>query len=595
MFQSNLFNLGGGDGGGDDAKGRSAQARQTDAMLRGLILDEEVMVITSFDLNKVATLTYHESSMMTTGDDLCELIFEVLASVLSQPARCTPLTLEKALVVAYHVLVFGAESVVHEGAVLGRHVEALLQYNTVLLAQQQPTSAASIFLRIKGGGVDKGGPVREKAKKVYELLCSADKLRFERNSQADPNSLVPVGDCNKAAFVSDEVRLHALKKRMEQQERIQVRSNLAKADNGFGAGYNAVDGKSVVGAAHGIDEMMRLAQAKERKEKMKFSDDPASAPATPGSPQREPFQSYVAPSFATSPTAKQQEQQQHADLLSLDDPGTTTAVAGPQQAEADLLDFGSGGLPPTSTNNASSYSHDLLGDIAATTAGSSASGGGDVFSAAASDLLCSLSSSSLPVAVTAGTPTSPGHDNGLLGNSSCRSRPGHQSLSSSNRPIMSNGAGAGGPGTLGDPFGAFDALSVTTSPTKTATPSINSSMTDSVNLDLVPQQQTSSTASAAESRILGGFASSSVTTNDSTASVGSFATASYQQSNMSAMPFHHNSAGSGLKVASQILGIGSDEDNGDDNGFIMGGTTGSGLEPVGAAPAAAPPPPPAFY
>lgn len=96
--------------------------------------------------------------------------------------------------------------------------------------------------------------MREEASKVHRMLSDINFLRAERERKADPTSLVPIGDKSKVGFLTDELRLYVLKKRMEEEQTIQVRSNLAKADGAFGAGYNAKDGKSVVGASHGLEE-----------------------------------------------------------------------------------------------------------------------------------------------------------------------------------------------------------------------------------------------------------------------------------------------------------------------------------------------------
>ena len=87
---------------------------------------------------------------------------------------------------------------------------------------------------------------------------------------------MPLGSNNEIAFVSDEVRHQILKKRMEKerQVQIQIKSNLAKAENGWGAGYNSQDGRSVVGAAHGIDAMIAMAKMNvEATSQKTFSDD----------------------------------------------------------------------------------------------------------------------------------------------------------------------------------------------------------------------------------------------------------------------------------------------------------------------------------
>jgi hypothetical protein len=180
-------------------------------------------------------------------------------------------TLQKTLVVLRHILIFGAEKNLNTCLPLDRYIqESLLHYNTALLAQQQGMgSVTGMLLRLKGGTVDKGGPVRDVAQQVHMLLSNRDHLLYERVHQQDPTSLVPVGHKDTCAFVSDEVRYQALCQRIERERRVEIKSNLAKQDSAFGSGYQARDGKSVVGAAHGIEEMIQQAQ----REKMKFADD----------------------------------------------------------------------------------------------------------------------------------------------------------------------------------------------------------------------------------------------------------------------------------------------------------------------------------
>ena len=76
------------------------------------------------------------------------------------------------------------------------------------------------------------------------------------------------------AFVSDDVRLHILKRKIQEEQQIRIKSNLKKSEGGWGAGYASQDGKSVVGAAHGIDEMIKMAS----KQTTKFSDDGSKPP-----------------------------------------------------------------------------------------------------------------------------------------------------------------------------------------------------------------------------------------------------------------------------------------------------------------------------
>lgn len=153
---------------------------------------------------------------------------------------------------------------------LGNRVKDLQTYNTVLLAISNPNSVSAFIQRIQGGSVDHGHSVRQSAEDLHELLCSADKIRSLRNSCADPNSLVPVGDSKKAGFVSDDVRHALLKEKMMREQGLIRRSNLKMADGSFGSGFNAAEGdRRVIGAAHSLEEML----AKAAREKSRFSDE----------------------------------------------------------------------------------------------------------------------------------------------------------------------------------------------------------------------------------------------------------------------------------------------------------------------------------
>jgi hypothetical protein len=57
-----------------------------------------------------------------------------------------------------------------------------------------------------------------------------------------------------------------------------------------------------------------------------------------------------------------------------------------------------------------------------------------------------------------------------------------------------------------------------------------------------------------------------------------------------AMPSY--STNSSWKVSAPSMPPAMNDNEDSDNGFVMGGTVGAGLEPAGPAPAAAPPPPP---
>jgi len=232
---------------------------ETEKRVGAVLFDETVQVLSSFELNQIASLTY--------SDGTCDQIFELLGLVMSSPMDVTVLSLEKSVVVTTHALIYGSEKCVSSALALSRWVNRLCEFNTVLLAQSQ-NGVSSWWNSVKGGAVDRGFPVREVAQKLQLLLNDTEKIRQVRADKADPNSLVPVGD-DRVAYVSDEVRLFMLKKRIQEQQLIITKSNLAKAQGGYGGGYQTKDGQTVVGAAHSLDEMIAYAD----REKKKYSDD----------------------------------------------------------------------------------------------------------------------------------------------------------------------------------------------------------------------------------------------------------------------------------------------------------------------------------
>jgi hypothetical protein len=350
------FGLGHGDSGGcgensnagsgaASAASSSLASSQVKNDLLDLLMDPEAQVVSTFELNRLATYTYHVDSLIGSGeDDLLETMIETLGQVLARPSLHTTLAVLKSLAVLEWLLLYGSDRVFQETKPLGRSVESLQQnYNTVILAQQS-SGLTALALRIKGGGVDRGGPVRTKAGQIIRLWTEPDYYRERRSKCVDSTgeSLVPVGSMSKAGFVTDEVRLQALRRRMELETSQRVKSNLQKPEGGFGSGYNSKDGKSVVGAAHGIEEMLKQAE----REAKKFQDEsrpgrrippvmddhgnllPAFATATPSSAASE-FSEYRAPNLLDATS-------------SAPSGARALALASPPrgQVEADLLDFG---------------------------------------------------------------------------------------------------------------------------------------------------------------------------------------------------------------------------------------------------------------
>mmetsp|Transcript_13697 Transcript_13697/g.19581 ORF Transcript_13697/g.19581 Transcript_13697/m.19581 type:complete len:562 (-) Transcript_13697:404-2089(-) len=227
------------------------------------LYDDDANVLTTFDMNKIASLTYSEET--------CGEIFDLLEHTLAKVMDFTMLTIQKTLVLIEHLVVYGSEKAVNEAWRLREHVAILREYNTVLLAQNNKKSLSGYLTKIKGGGVDRGHPVRTVAIGLYELLLDKNKIMKTRADKADPNSLVPVGTHDDVGFVSDEIRLEMLRDRIAHQQEMNLKkSNLKKAAGGYGGGYNPANGeKNVVGAAHSIEEMLELAK---KKESLKYRD-----------------------------------------------------------------------------------------------------------------------------------------------------------------------------------------------------------------------------------------------------------------------------------------------------------------------------------
>ena len=506
---------------------------EVEKKLAELMYDDNIQVISSLELNQIASYTYHETSI-AGGKDLCEKILDMLEAVLAKPVDHSTLTVHKALIVLKHVLVYGAEKVINASMYLGAYVEALQNYNTAVLAQQ---GSMGMIMRFKGGAVDKGGPVREVAQQLSVLISNRQQLQYERSTKADPNSLVPIGSRDRAAFVTDEARLQVLKRRMEQERMMIAKSNLAKSDSAFGGGYTSKDGKHVVGAAHGLDEMIKQA----RKEKQKFSDE-----------------GYQPPGNEDAILAAAQAEANLQDLLSMDNDFGTNAVAqnnAPPPATVDLLDFGgpSATVAPTASTN---YQNDLLG---VSDWGASAPAANDIFggmtSTAPSSTVAPIND---PFAFAAAPVPHPSSAvSGLVGTaqpdtsnpdallSSGVGMP-QSSMSSLNKPETS---------TAVDRFAALDALADSSSSHTPAFASPSNPVSlPTPNVDALTDLSTLSTALPSAPAI-------------------SVNTSSLKVSQLGMAP---------------IGGNGDD----DDNGFVMGGSVGAGLKPLGPAPAAPPPPPP---
>jgi len=626
---------------------------QAEREVQPLLVDEGIQVLSSFEMNKIASLTY--------GDIVCDEIFELIEKILSHPLDFSPLTVEKTLVVTHHVIIYGSEKCVNSGYGMGRYIEYLTTFNSVLAAQQQQ-GVNAFFQRIQGGGVDRGGPIREAAQNVKALFRNIHELQRIRNESASKNSLVPIGNEEQIGFMTDEVRFQLLKQKIEEQYQIQIKSNLAKSEGGWGAGYMAKDGKNVVGAAHGIEEMIRMAQ----REKNKFTDAGIPFPTA----EDKVLQELV----AEAQRNKQQQQKQQEE--------EAARLAATQQQTVDLLGFTQSSLPRPTMTTTTTTTVDLLdfGTTNTTTTNTKTTTRSNVGPMSSSggigDLLGGLFSPAAPV----GNSSSVKNDD-LLGLSTPaphgvpRSQIPQQSLldlanddpvvavdhhnhdllslgrgpmSHMNDPFAavgttssfesSSGSALGGVGTNGDimvgggglmmnsasssifglpskapvmaptpqetdRFAALDVLASTNLTMLNSTPSFQSEMTKNNNNVSpigggMPSGEYTSTSTGGEGH------ESLLLLSSSSSFGGPLPSHSTMTPSLSLMQPHQQLQESMMMMmiaptsghVAAVYGDGKNDDddnnNDHDNPWIMGGTIGTGLQPLGQAPAAPPPPPP---
>mmetsp|Transcript_11510 Transcript_11510/g.21513 ORF Transcript_11510/g.21513 Transcript_11510/m.21513 type:complete len:551 (+) Transcript_11510:787-2439(+) len=325
-------------------KSRILMAKQfgseTQNILSQMLFDDNATVLTTFDLNRIASFTF--------GDVVCGEIFDVLEYTLRNPLEFTVLSLHKTLVLLHHLAVYASQKAANNVWILRSFIKPLMEYNTVLMAMEQPSSLMAKMQKIKGGSVDKGQPVREAAKALWDLLSDVALFKRVRESSADPDSLVPVGDHDQVGFVSDDVRKAALEEQKRKRDEVKIKSNLKDGGTGgFGSGSN-----TVVGAAHSIEEMLKIAM----KNKSGYRDGDLSEEEK-----------------AHMELLRQLEQEVRQQKLN----GSSPDKIGVETKVVDLLDFGSDddalekpieksksidSLPYKSTNNEDPFLFDAVGN-----------------------------------------------------------------------------------------------------------------------------------------------------------------------------------------------------------------------------------------
>eukprot|EP00574_Skeletonema_japonicum_P002795 CAMPEP_0201714252 /NCGR_PEP_ID=MMETSP0593-20130828/816_1 /ASSEMBLY_ACC=CAM_ASM_000672 /TAXON_ID=267983 /ORGANISM="Skeletonema japonicum, Strain CCMP2506" /LENGTH=759 /DNA_ID=CAMNT_0048203517 /DNA_START=229 /DNA_END=2505 /DNA_ORIENTATION=- len=328
---------------------------QIQTTIASSLFNDQMEYMSTLDMNRAASFTFGYQNIIDTttgfnggggGESVANEIWElVLDAVLCRPSEHSILCLTKTISLVEHVLIHGAERVCCDGQLLSRIemvVGPLRELNTALVEQKLieqilntnnnsddnhsnnpngggrgnemdvvltpngigeqltnfSTRAAATMIKLRGGSIDKGHPVRMSAEKLYVLVSNPNKLQQVRleKAAASTTSLVPIGSANKAGFITDEGRYRLLQQKMARDEKDQrdaqrkeelklrqTRSNLIgpASTDGFGGGYisgtsGGGGGSVVVGAAHSLEDMIKSAKFELEQHKNKRAEKIAS-------------------------------------------------------------------------------------------------------------------------------------------------------------------------------------------------------------------------------------------------------------------------------------------------------------------------------
>ena len=208
----------------------------TQTFLMNLIFNEQTQVLTTFDMNQIASFTFNSK--------VCTEIFECIDYALTHPIEFTVLSLTKTLVLVHHLAIYASQQAANQVWMLKADIELLTQYNTVLYALKDTQSILAKMNRIKGGSVDRGLTVRQAALQIHHLLQDVTLFRQLRNQSQDPDSLVPIGSKEQVGFVSDEVRQGILEDRTKVEELERKKNASSSVFKGVGEKSLQVGGES---------------------------------------------------------------------------------------------------------------------------------------------------------------------------------------------------------------------------------------------------------------------------------------------------------------------------------------------------------------
>ena len=170
----------------------------------------------------------------TRGESIAEEMWHLLIDLtLLLPTRHSPLALTKTVSLLKYVLLYGSEACLDDKLLprIEAAVRPLRELNTALVEQrvveqilsedsnqaagidgvdafashftQLGTKATATMMKLRGGSVDRGHPLREAAGKLYDIVSNPYNLRQLRHelAQQQQSSLVPVGSTKQGKHV----------------------------------------------------------------------------------------------------------------------------------------------------------------------------------------------------------------------------------------------------------------------------------------------------------------------------------------------------------------------------------------------------------
>lgn len=302
----------------------SSSSAEVERLIAKYILDDSNPILSTLDMNRLASYTY--------GEVVREELFERLESLMKRPDNVSILALQKSLCLVQHLIIYGSEPCVNLAWNMSRVIEELQRYN--------PIPAPTLISQIIGGQVDRAFVVRELATELRTLLSNTNQITLLRHQHhATSSSLVPVGSTSQVGFAPTPTTAHQWQQQQQLSSRNQNKSNVAKPDSSFGGGT----ANKVISAAYSLEDMLQKAQEEEAKKRNRYFDSVE---------QEQKWHQQLSQQYATVTTANTSTTSQ--DLLD------SFTSYNSNQKEEDLLGFPSIMTPQPAGPSSSSTSAELF-------------------------------------------------------------------------------------------------------------------------------------------------------------------------------------------------------------------------------------------